>query len=321
MDVAQRKNLLVGNTSKTSKILEMGPSYNPLVPKRDGWNTLVVDRASRDSLITHYAALSVDTSRIEDVDFVWAAGDLIEAIPSDHIGSFDLFLASHVIEHSPDVVRFLKAAESLIHPGGLVVLAIPDKRACFDFFRHPSSTAEAVRAWQTRRDRHTHQTFFECDAYTVFKLGHPGWYKTSTESVRLDRPISDAVNTAEQAESSDYIDAHGWVFTPSSFALMVFELRCLGLTNLVIDDLVPSADTEFFVWLKPDLSPMADLSSVNAKRVELLTNVILDLEEQAIQIPLSRQSLLQRDNDQLREENAQLKERLAEHLSRASTLA
>lgn len=58
--------------AKDMKILEVGPSYNPLIPKRDGWNAFTVDHVSREELVKKYSGhANVDVSRIEDVDYVW----------------------------------------------------------------------------------------------------------------------------------------------------------------------------------------------------------------------------------------------------------
>ena len=123
-----REDTLRSGLSTASKVIEIGPSFNPLLPKRDGWNVFTIDHDDRAGLVAKYANdPSVDTTRIEEVDFVWHGGSLLDAIPPEHHGTFDAFVASHVIEHTPDIVTFLAAAATLIKPGGVIILAVPDK--------------------------------------------------------------------------------------------------------------------------------------------------------------------------------------------------
>ncbi len=50
--------------------IEIGPSYRPLCPKNQGWNTLVVDHATRAELVAKYTAWKVDTSLIRLGDVI-----------------------------------------------------------------------------------------------------------------------------------------------------------------------------------------------------------------------------------------------------------
>ena len=65
-------------------LLEIGPSYNPIVAKADGWQTTVVDHATQADLIAKYTALGVGTvDQIEPVDFIWQGGSLTALLPTD----------------------------------------------------------------------------------------------------------------------------------------------------------------------------------------------------------------------------------------------
>src|SRR5256885_15053104 len=138
-----RADMLLFGLSKLDKIIEIGPSHAPLAPKSENWNSFVVDHDTRSNLVIKYQAMGVDPHKIEDVDFVWNSGAIIDAVPESHRGSFKAFIASHVIEHSTDIVRFLLSAQHLISPHGVIILAVPDKRKTFDFFRLLSTTSQA----------------------------------------------------------------------------------------------------------------------------------------------------------------------------------
>lgn len=90
--------------SRNARVVEIGPSYGPIAPKAEGWNTRTIDHANRDQLVAEYRSEpGVDVSRIEEVDFVWTEGMLGSAVPKEEHGSFGAFVASHVIEHTPDL--------------------------------------------------------------------------------------------------------------------------------------------------------------------------------------------------------------------------
>ncbi len=106
-----RAENLFGPLPSGARILEIGPSYNPLFPKGGPQQVHVLDHATREELVAKYRDHpSVDTTRIEEVDHVWTNGPLHEAVPRDMHGQYDAFVASHVIEHTPDLVGFLKSA-------------------------------------------------------------------------------------------------------------------------------------------------------------------------------------------------------------------
>ncbi len=47
----------------------------------------------------------------------------------------DLLVASHVIEHVPDLITWLREIASVLKPTGQARLAIPDRRYTFDLLR------------------------------------------------------------------------------------------------------------------------------------------------------------------------------------------
>jgi SAM-dependent methyltransferase len=282
MDRTQR---LLRSLTKEARLVEVGPSFSPLAPKRDGWNTFVIDHASRDDLVAKYSAHhGVDTSRIEAVDFVWQGGSLADAVPADQHGTFDAFIASHVIEHTTDVVTFLKAAETLIRPDGVIILAVPDKRKCFDFYRHPSSTGDALAAFLERRARHDTRTHFEAVMRTVHKGGAPGWHGDDRRAGVISIPFERAHEQLGLAALPEYVDAHNWVFVPSSFRLMLLELSAMGYLDLRVEEIAEAAATEFYAWLRRGREPIGS-DALQEARQRLMDLTILELADQVRQLP------------------------------------
>lgn len=212
--------------------LEIGPGYNPFLPKAKGHRVESVDHAPAEALRRKYLALGQDVSRIEEVDYVWTGQPLDELVP--HHGAYDFVLASHVVEHLPDPLGFLNACDRLLRPGGVLVLVAPDKRRCFDALRPIASTGDVVQAGLERRQRHPPGKVFDHTAYYAAENGAGTWYRRRRGATALAREDIDEARRAYQAaaDSAGYVDVHGWVFVPSSLRLILADLHGLGLTAM-----------------------------------------------------------------------------------------
>ncbi len=81
--------------------LEIGPLTSPVVTKDQG-EIYYLDHLSTDDLRKKYVDdPSIDKSRIVDVSFVAPDGDLSTACAGKQ---FDYVVASHVIEHIPNMI-------------------------------------------------------------------------------------------------------------------------------------------------------------------------------------------------------------------------
>jgi SAM-dependent methyltransferase len=248
--------------------LEIGPSYNPIVAKRDGFNVEIIDHATTADLRTKYAQEpGIDISPIEEVDYVWDGRPLAQVI--GETGRYDYVVASHVIEHSPDILGFLKECQTLLRPGGVLVLAVPDKRRCFDVLRPHSTIGAVLQAHHEKRSRHSPGTAFDHAAHFATLNGLPGWVEGTTGDIALVHPFSLAKELFDRSiRSSEYFDFHAWTFTPSSFRLIVKELNEMSALDLreLRFQLTPSI--EFYVVLSRSapgcsLSRLALLQQIN----------------------------------------------------------
>lgn len=213
--------------------LEIGPSYNPLLPKADGYRVETVDHAGANDLRAKYATLPGAAERIEDVDYVTDGRPMLDVI--GQVDRYDFIFASHVIEHVPNIVGFFVECQKLLKPDGALVLAVPDKRYCFDLFRPVSTLGQAVEAHLQGHTRHSIASLFDHVAYFTMKDGGYVWVKPGTAPVTFAHTLDDGLTLAKRAQASDeYFDAHGWRFTPSSFRFMADALAELGLIDLVI---------------------------------------------------------------------------------------
>jgi predicted SAM-dependent methyltransferase len=144
---------ITASLDTSGKGLEIGPSHNPILPKRDGYDVETVDHLDQQGLIEKYRDHGIDLSRIEPVDYVWTGGSLLELVGDRQ--RYDWIVAAHVIEHVPDVVGFLQQCLALLKPDGVLSLVIPDRRYSFDYLRFPSSVGSLLQAHLEKRKRHS----------------------------------------------------------------------------------------------------------------------------------------------------------------------
>jgi SAM-dependent methyltransferase len=282
-----RADHLLASVDRAARIVEIGPSFNPIAPKAGGWKTTTVDHASREELVEKYTGhRGVDISRIEEVDYVWRDGPLAAAVPHHLHGAFGVLIASHVIEHTTDFIDFLDAAEILLTSSGVVILAIPDKRYCFDYFRPLTTTGQVLYANALHRSRHTRRIVFDHVAYVVENAGSGAWGQSPIEKLQFLHTLDEAHRqflTASEEPHDSYIDVHAWQFTPASFELLLLELARLGKTDWQIQRITPAASCEFYVWLcrggKATAAALSQ-SEVNVRRLTLLKQSLLETREQ-----------------------------------------
>lgn len=257
--VIDRTPYLLAGANRTTRIVEVGPSHAPIAPKAEGWRTTVIDHAPAAELREKYAALGVDISRIEEVDAVWSDGAIADAFPAHEHGSFDLLIASHVIEHVPDFIGFFTSAGRLLNQGGQIALAVPDKRYCFDALRPWTTTGDLLQAKGAAR--HNLRTAWNQVAYAATADGAFAWGQHDVAALRLVSSFATSrlvLRGFTDDPAAPYQDNHAWQFTPSSFALGVFELGLLGEIEWHVADITPAQGCEFLVTMRrgrPDFAP------------------------------------------------------------------
>lgn len=281
-----REQLIRQHFTRGMRLLEIGPSYNPVVPKADGWQTTVIDHASQTDLMIKYAAVAT-ANQIEAVDHIWQDGPLADLLPAEQHGTFDGLVASHVGEHFPDLIGFLKNAAALVTPDGLMALALPDKRVCFDFFQPLTTTGDLVAAHLEGRTRHRCRTYFNQSAYYVTRNKTVGWSRSGeTAPFELALPLSHAqfsYDAGDESPASEYRDTHAWAFTPKSFELLILELNLLGYTDWSIRASEPALGIEFYVWLERKKLTMPE-ADVNPLRMSLLQAIVRENQEAIAQL-------------------------------------
>jgi SAM-dependent methyltransferase len=152
----RRKRLLGDLDLAHSTGLEIGPRHAPLVARTEG-PVKYVDYTDTQSLRAAQFDPSIDVDKIVDVDIVWGERRLREAAG----GEVDYVVASHVIEHVPDLIGWLHELREVLKPGGVLGLAVPDRRFTFDVLRRETDLAEVVEAYLTQSRRPSIRQVFD----------------------------------------------------------------------------------------------------------------------------------------------------------------
>jgi SAM-dependent methyltransferase len=274
---------LLGTTDRSQQILEIGPGYSPVAPKSAGWRTHVVDHTTRDRLRAKYAGAGVDTNVIEDVDTIWHDGPLHEQVPAELLDRVDRIIASHVLEHIPDLIGFLQSASRLLRPGGSLAVALPDRRYCFDCFRPWTTTGGLLEAHHRGINRHGIRTAFDHLAYSAAVDGQIAWGpRPISEPFPLDRfeVAADTVRSFSDRDEGTYQDYHAWQFTPAGFHLVMLELAALGVFDWQVTSLHGPENFEFFAVLRRDGAEQLDPVDLQRQRQRLLLAQLMETREQ-----------------------------------------
>lgn len=272
---------LLASATRSELILEIGAGYNPVAPKAAGWRTHVVDHASREVLQAKYAAASVDINAIEEVDTIWQDGSLDEALPPRLLGQADLIVASHVLEHLPDLIGFLRSASRIIRPGGRFSVAFPDRRYCFDCFKPWTTTGDLLDAHARKLNRHSIKTAFNHMAYSAVVEGQLAWGPRPITPPTLLDPFATAADTvAAFREGAEYKDYHAWHFSPAGFELTMLELNALGLLDWRIETLAGPENFEFFILLRHGAGECLANDTLQRRRRELLIQQLAEVQQQ-----------------------------------------
>jgi SAM-dependent methyltransferase len=240
------RNLFEGS----GRILEIGPSHQPVFAKSAGYDVEILDHASAEQLRLKYTGHNLDLDAIEKVDYVSDGRPMHEVIP--HRGRYDLVFSSHVIEHTTDFLGYLKSCELLLKPGGVIGLAVPDKRYTFDIMQPVSTTGRVLEAHYRNQSRHSPAAVYDFVANVARLNEIDSWSFRETGSVKLateDVAIAKALFDNAVLSDSPYHDVHGWIFTANSFRLIMHDLAALGLTRMRERQLVEVGALEFYVVL------------------------------------------------------------------------
>lgn len=235
--------------------LEVGPLFDPVV-LREQADVRYIDVHSAEVLRQHYADhAGLPLEDIVDPDFTLIDADgQVRTLPEAVAGAapFDWTLASHVIEHVPDVIGWLSEVADVLADAGRLVLAVPDRRFSFDAGRPATTVGEMLLAHQRCDQRPSVRAVYDHYRYAVQLDARTLWTGASPGPGHRIHGLDYVLDRMALAERGTYVDCHVWLFTPASFVEQMGELGELDLFPFAIDKLVPTArnELEFYVLLR-----------------------------------------------------------------------
>jgi Methyltransferase domain len=238
--------------------LEIGALASPLVKPTEG-AIFFVDHADSESIRYKYANdKTVNPEDIVDVDAVWGDNTLQQCIGQDK--KMDYVVASHVIEHVPDLITWLAEIQEVIKDQGSLRLAVPDRRYTFDYL------LKARRPLPRLIIEHCHMA-------RVVDVAAAWRGKLDARELQSLSNLATGVEAAKDSILNGvYHDTHCWIFTPVSFANLFYQLAELDLVGFACERFfeTPRDAFEFYVHLSPTTDRTRILDSWDSMKRELL---------------------------------------------------
>ena len=219
-----RRSMALRGLAPDGRGIELGPLDNPIA-RRPDYDVLYVDHADTATIRAKYAAHAT-VGEIVDVDVAWD-GRLRDLVAPDV--PIRWAIASHVIEHVPDLVSWLDEIAEVVEVGGILSLVVPDHRYCFDANRAPSRPSDVLGAVLEGRSRPSAAQLVD---YLCLTTGVDTAAIWRGESDHAERPANwqGGYDLAVAAwQSTDYVDCHCWTFTPVTFLEALDVLFAVGM--------------------------------------------------------------------------------------------
>ena len=279
MEVADRKTELTRFAPKDKLGLEIAPWHSSLAPKHEGFDVLILDVFDGPTLRERARVNPTipDDAIIEDVDIVSSAESIGQVIADRELsGKLAYIIGSHVFEHLPNPLKFLQGCADALKPGGVLSLAFPDHRYCYDYFRSPTKLSEWIQGLIDDRDLTTPVQAY--DQYERNATAPANDYMPSNASnVGLEFPQANIMLryrewlAREASNDTTYHDVHCSVFTPSSFKLLICDAAYLGLCSFELIE-VQGNGGEIIAHLRyrPDIATHLGETYLKQTRLELL---------------------------------------------------
>jgi predicted SAM-dependent methyltransferase len=248
----RKEKLLAGLNIKDSIGMEIGPLSTPVVSKRDG-KIIYVDHADTETLREKYKDDSyVDVHEIVEIDAIWGQNTLQQALGEGR--KVNYVIASHVIEHVPDLITWLHELRAILDAGGEIRLAVPDRRFTFDYLRQESRLSDVLNAYLLAARKPLPQLILDFLLNkTMVDVGKAWNGQIKADCLTLENSVETSMNLARDAlENGTYHDVHCWVFTPKSFADLFGKLVQASLIDFACERFYDTEkyQFEFFVVLR-----------------------------------------------------------------------
>jgi len=157
-------------------------------------------------------------------------------------------LASQVMEHVPNPIRWLNELAAVMKVGGLLAISLPDRRMTFDLYREETRPADIIAAYLANAVVPDVRAVY--DNQSLASAVNMHWLFDDSETpeaiVAGRGAVSARIVQTEPmvitriADSGTYLDAHCWVFTPASFLLAMAQIAKEGLLQFRCKQFYPT---------------------------------------------------------------------------------
>lgn len=227
--------------TRTGRGVELGPLNKPTASKPQ-CNVLYVDHMSTEEIKQKYPTIE----GIVDIDRPIINNSIVDTLCHD--APIDYFIASHVLEHVPNPIRWLRELESVLKVGGLVALALPDRRETFDLLREETRASDIVAAYlsddtvpsaRAVYDHHSLASFVNMP-FASSESVTPAQVRNGRGAVRPKVATTEHLSFTERAQNGEYLDVHAWVFTPASFLIAMAQIAADGFLPFKLRQFYPT---------------------------------------------------------------------------------
>ena len=237
----------LAEVAAAGEVLEIGPFDRPLL---SGPRVRYFDVMDQAALKVRALAHGRAPEGCPAIDYVSERGDL--RVITDR--RFDAVISAHCIEHQPDLIGHLEQVFELLHPGGRYFAIVPDKRFSFDHYLPETRASELLAAHWERRTVHTPSAILAHRADTTHNTPWRHWIGLHRPGHGADSRVTRLRKAMLELRGAgdDYIDVHGWFFTPPSFQLVMETLIELGAVRFHLERVhgTSFASGEFFAVLR-----------------------------------------------------------------------
>lgn len=221
-----RRGHLLKHTDLSGVGLEIGPYDQPTVFKSEA-DVRYLDWKDKEELIREctHPDMVVD---IPDIDYVVHSnryGDYI----SD---KFDYIIANHVMEHAPNMIQWLSDLCAMMRPGGILFLALPDKKFSFDKYRQDTALSHFVAEYLAGVEDIPREHQIECEIYY--------------DEAFVNRPMHvadklDMNRIKEKLKAAPHVGIHSHVFDSATIVSKVLKpIMMMGFVEFNLIDFVPA---------------------------------------------------------------------------------
>lgn len=236
------RDKLVSHLYLKGRGAEIGPLNLPLLSKKD-FNVLYVDHLDTAGVKEKYSHLE----NLPEVDRPIVNDSLEKTLRGD--SPLDYVVASQVMEHVPNPIRWMNEITEILRVGGLLSISLPDRRLTFDLYREETRASDIIAAYlqdltvpdvRAVYDHHSQASAVNMHwAVTDSLYPHDVINGGGSVSARVFA-VNEAIELTKRAQSGEYLDVHCWVFTPPSFLLAMAQIAKEGFIKLRCKQFYPT---------------------------------------------------------------------------------